>query len=31
MLVTTIICDYGIEKNHLTITVYDYGVGKKQL
>ncbi len=31
MLVTTIIRDYGVEKNHLTITVCDYGVGKKQL
>jgi hypothetical protein len=31
MLVTTIICNYGVEKNHLTITVCDYGDGKKQL
>jgi hypothetical protein len=31
MLVTTIIRDYGVEKNQLTIIVCDYGVGNKQL
>jgi hypothetical protein len=31
MLLTTIVHDYGVEKNQLTIIVCDYGVGNKQL